>query len=95
MQGFIQRQIPILLRREITMIPALILIGVGFDPTRALVLSQVFLSFGIPFALIPLLVFTCNKSLMGTLVNSRPMICIAGLITTVIVALNVYLLATA
>ena len=67
----------------------------GFDPTRALVLSQVFLSFGIPFALIPLLVFTCNKSLMGTLVNSRPMICSAGLITTVIVALNVYLLATA
>jgi manganese transport protein len=95
MQGFIQRQIPILLRRAITMIPALVLIGVGFDPTRALVLSQVFLSFGIPFALIPLLVFTCRKSLMGTLVNSRPMICAAGLITTVIVALNVYLLATA
>jgi manganese transport protein len=95
MQGFIQRQIPILLRRAITMIPALVLIGVGFDPTRALVLSQVFLSFGIPFALIPLLVFTCRKSLMGTLANSRPMICAAGLITTVIVALNVYLLVTA
>jgi manganese transport protein len=95
MQGFIQRQIPILLRRAITMIPALVVIGVGFDPTRALVLSQVFLSFGIPFALIPLLFFTCSKALMGTLVNSRPMIAIAGLITTVIVVLNVYLLATA
>ncbi len=58
MQGFIHRQIPIFARRAITMIPALVLIGVGFSPTRALVLSQVFLSFGIPFALIPLLVFT-------------------------------------
>jgi manganese transport protein len=95
MQGFIRRQIPIMARRAITMIPALVLIGIGFNPTRALVLSQVFLSFGIPFALIPLLVFTCSKDLMGTLANSRPMIIAAGLITTVIVALNLYLLATA
>jgi manganese transport protein len=95
MQGFIRRKIPILARRAITMIPALVLIGIGFNPTRALVLSQVFLSFGIPFALIPLLVFTCSKDLMGTLVNSRPMIIAASLITTVIVTLNIYLLATA
>ena len=54
MQGFIRRQIPIFLRRAITMVPALIVIGIDFDPSRALVLSQVFLSFGIPFALIPL-----------------------------------------
>jgi manganese transport protein len=94
MQGFIHRQIPILLRRAITMTPALVLIGLGFNPTRALVLSQVFLSFGIPFALIPLLVFTSRQDLMGTLVNSRPMIWIAGLIITVIVLLNLYLLAT-
>jgi manganese transport protein len=94
MQGFIHRQIPIFARRAITMIPALVLIGVGFDPTRALVLSQVFLSFGIPFALIPLLVFTCNRDLMGTLVNRRPTMIAAGLVTGVIVALNVYLLAT-
>jgi manganese transport protein len=95
MQGFLHRQIPIFARRAITMIPALVLIGIGFDPTRALVLSQVFLSFGIPFALVPLLVFTGREDLMGTLVNRRPMILVAGLVTVVIVVLNVYLLATA
>ncbi len=95
MQGFIHRQIPIFVRRAITMIPALVVIGVGFSPTRALVLSQVFLSFGIPFALIPLLVFTGSRSLMGPLANRRPMMAAAGLVTTVIVGLNVYLLATA
>ena len=94
MQGFIHRQIPIFARRAITMIPALVVIGVGFSPTRALVLSQVFLSFGIPFALIPLLFFTGNRTLMGTLVNRRPMMLAAGLVTVVIVALNVYLLMT-
>ena len=95
MQGFIHRKIPIFVRRAITMIPALVLIGVGFSPSRALVLSQVFLSFGIPFALIPLLVFTSSGSLMGSLVNRRPMVVAAGLVTAVIVGLNVYLLATA
>ena len=95
MQGFIHRRIPIFARRAITMIPALVLIGIGFNPTRALVLSQVFLSFGIPFALIPLLVFTGNRNLMGPLVNRRPMMLAAGLVTAVIVGLNVYLLATA
>ena len=95
MQGFIHRQIPIFARRAITMIPALVLIGVGFSPTRALVLSQVFLSFGIPFALIPLLVFTSRRSLMGSLVNRRPVIVLAGLVTALIVGLNVYLLVTA
>jgi manganese transport protein len=95
MQGFIHRQIPIFARRAITMIPALVLIGVGFSPTRALVLSQVFLSFGIPFALVPLLVFTSSGSLMGSLVNRRTMVAAAGLVTAVIVGLNLYLLATA
>jgi manganese transport protein len=95
MQGFIHRQIPIFVRRAITMIPALIVIGVGFNPTRALVLSQVFLSFGIPFALVPLLFFTGDRKLMGTLVNRRPMMLTAGFVTAVIIALNVYLLATA
>jgi manganese transport protein len=94
MQGFIHRQIPIFVRRAITMIPALVLIGVGFDPTRALVLSQVFLSFGIPFALIPLLVFTGKTDLMGPLVNRRPMMLAASLVTALIVGLNLYLLAT-
>jgi manganese transport protein len=95
MQGFIHRQIPIFVRRAITMIPALVLIGVGFDPTRALVLSQVFLSFGIPFALVPLVVFTGNRDLMGTLVNRRLTMLTACIVTAVIIALNVYLLATA
>ena len=95
MQGFIHRQIPIFARRAITMIPALVVIGVGFSPTRALVLSQVFLSFGIPFALIPLLAFTSSGSLMGSLVNRRPMVATAGLVTALIVGLNVYLLISA
>ena len=94
MQGFIHRQIPVFARRAITMIPALIVIGVGFNPTRTLVLCQVFLSFGIPFALVPLLFFTGSRKLMGPLVNRRPMMAIAGLVTAVIIALNVYLLAT-
>ena len=95
MQGFIHRQIPIFVRRAITMIPALIVIGVGFDPTKALVLSQVFLSFGIPFALVPLVFFTGDKKLMGPLASRRPMLILTGLVTAIIVALNVYLLVTA
>jgi manganese transport protein len=95
MQGFIRRQIPIFVRRAITMIPALIVIGVGFNPTRALVLSQVFLSFGIPFALIPLLFFTSSRKVMGALVNRRPTIAAVALVTAVIVALNLYLLVSA
>jgi manganese transport protein len=95
MQGFIHRQIPIFARRAITMIPALVLIGVGFDPSRALVLSQVFLSFGIPFALVPLLVFTGSRTLMGSLVNRRLTMLTAAVVAAVIIGLNVYLLATA
>ena len=95
MQGFIHRRIPVFARRAITMLPALVVIAVGFNPTRALVLSQVFLSFGIPFALVPLLVFTGNRTLMGSLVNRRAMMIAAGLVTGVVVGLNGYLLATA
>ena len=94
MAGFLGRQVPVFLRRFITMVPALVLIGVGFSATRALVLSQVFLSFGIPFALIPLVVFTSKRSLMGSLVNRRVTIVAAVAVTVVIVALNVYLLTT-
>ncbi len=95
MQGFIHRQIPVFARRAITMLPALVLIGVGFDPSRALVLSQVFLSFGIPFALVPLVVFTGSRALMGPLVNRRLTMLTAGLVTALIIGLNTYLLATA
>ena len=93
--GFMQWRVSVFLRRFITMIPALIVIGVGFDPSKALVLSQVFLSFGIPFALIPLLVFTSRRKLMGSLVNRKPVVAAAGLVTAVIVGLNVYLLVSA
>ena len=95
MQGFLQRQIPVFARRAITMVPALIVIGIGFDPSKALVLSQVFLSFGIPFALIPLLIFTSRRTLMGSLVNRKPVVAAATVVTTLIVGLNGYLLVSA
>jgi manganese transport protein len=92
MSGFIHRQIPLFLRRLITMTPALVVIGIGLDPTRALVLSQVVLSFGIPFALIPLLLFCRDKQLMGSLVNRRSTSTIAAVVVTTIVTLNVFLI---
>jgi manganese transport protein len=92
MQGFIHRQIPIYLRRAITMAPALVVIAIGVDPSRALVLSQVMLSFGIPFALIPLLLFCRDGDLMGSLVNKRSTTAVATMVVAVIVALNVLLL---
>jgi manganese transport protein len=95
MEGFLHRRIPIFLRRAVTMLPALVLLAVGFSPTRALVLSQVALSFGIPFALIPLVAFTASRRVMGSLVNRRFTNIAAITVTAVIVALNVYLLTTA
>jgi manganese transport protein len=95
MEGFLRRRIPVFARRAVTMLPALALIVSGFSPTRALVLSQAFLSFGIPFALIPLLLFTSNRRLMGTLTNRLVTTIAATAVTALIVALNIYLLATA
>jgi manganese transport protein len=95
MEGFLRRRIPVFVRRAVTMIPAIVLLAVGFNPTRALVLSQVFLSFGIPFALIPLVAFTARRSVMGALVNKRATTAAAVAVTVVIVGLNVYLLSTA
>jgi manganese transport protein len=94
MAGFLRRQVPVFIRRTVTMIPALVLIAAGFSLTRALVLSQVFLSFGIPFALVPLVVFTADRRVMGSLVNRRATSIAAVTVTAVIVALNVFLLAT-
>jgi manganese transport protein len=93
MQGFIQRQIPLIVRRLVTMVPALVIAAIGLDPTRTLVLSQVVLSFGIPFALIPLVYFTSRGDLMGTLVNRRATTTVAVLVATIISALNIFLLA--
>jgi manganese transport protein len=92
MNGFIERSIPLWLRRFVTMLPALIVIAIGVDATRTLVISQVILSFGIPFALIPLVIFTRRHDLMGNLVNRRETTAIATCVVAVIVALNVFLL---
>src|SRR5215210_6963889 len=92
MQGFINRRIPLFLRRLITMAPALAILAIGLNPSRALVLSQVVLSFGIPFALIPLLIFCRNRNIMGVLTNHRLTTAIATIVVTLIVSLNVFLL---
>ncbi len=92
MQGFIRRRIPLFLRRAITMAPALLIIAVGIDASRALVLSQVALSFGIPFALVPLLWFCRDRSLMGGLVNTRATTALASAIAVLIIGLNLFLL---
>jgi len=92
MQGFLRRHIPPWLRRLVTMMPALIIIAVGLDPTRTLVISQVVLSFGLPFALVPLVTFTRRRDIMGILVNGRLTTVLAGGATALIVALNFFLL---
>jgi manganese transport protein len=92
MQGFIQRQIPVTVRRLVTMIPAFIVIAIGVDPSRTLVISQVVLSFGIPFALIPLVYFTSRRDLMGGLVNRKITTVAASVVAAAIVALNIFLL---
>lgn len=92
MQGFIHRKIPVWVRRAVTMAPPILVIALGLDPTRTLVLSQVVLSFGLPFAIIPLVMFTARRDLMGELVNQRITTIIASLVAVLIVALNIYLL---
>jgi manganese transport protein len=93
MQGFIDRKIPLFLRRMVTMLPALVVLAIGVEPTRALVLSQVVLSFGIPFALIPLVLITRRREVMGVLVNRRLTTAVAAVVAAMIVALNLFLLA--
>jgi manganese transport protein len=92
MQGFIRRRIPLFVRRLVTMLPAFIVIGIGLDPSRTLVISQVVLSFGIPFALIPLVIFTSRRDVMGVLVNRKATVVAASLVAALISALNVFLL---
>jgi manganese transport protein len=92
MQGFINRRIPLFLRRAITLIPALIVLAIGVDPSRSLVISQVVLSFGIPFALVPLVIFTSRRNLMGSLVNNRLTAAAAWVVAGLIICLNLFLL---
>jgi manganese transport protein len=93
MQGFVRRRIPLWFRRVVTMAPAFVVAAIGLDPSRTLVLSQVVLSFGIPFALVPLIMFTARRDLMGPLVNRRVTTVAAIAVATVIIGLNVFLLA--
>jgi manganese transport protein len=92
MQGFIARTIPLVLRRLVTMAPALIVLAIGVSPSRALILSQVILSFGIPFALVPLVLLTSKREVMGSLVNRRATTFVAAVVAALIVCLNLFLL---
>lgn len=93
MQGFVRFSIPVWLRRTITMMPAFAVILLGLNPTDTLILSQVILSFGIPFALVPLLIFTARRDVMGELTSSRTVQRIGWLIAALIIGLNGYLLS--
>jgi manganese transport protein len=92
MQGFIDRRIPLFLRRAVTMAPALVVLAFGLDATKTLVISQVVLSFGIPFALVPMILLTSRRRVMGSLVNKRPTTILASLVALVIILLNLFLL---
>jgi manganese transport protein len=92
MQGFIQRRIPIFVRRAVTLAPALFVLAIGLNPTDALVGSQVVLSFGIPFALVPLLIIAAKREVMGSMVNPRWVSAFAGALAAMIIALNVFLI---
>ncbi len=93
MQGFLHQHIPPWIRRLVTMLPSLVVIALGLDPTRTLVISQVVLSFGLPFAIIPLILFTRRREIMGVLVNRRGTTALVSVIAALIIALNLYLLA--
>ena len=92
MQGFVGFRISLWLRRTLTALPAVAVILLGLDPTRVLVFSQVVLSFGIPFALVPLLLFTRRRELMGALANTRAIDLLGWAVTALIIALNAWLL---
>jgi manganese transport protein len=92
MQGLLRRSYPLMLRRLVTLIPALAILAIGVDPSRALVLSQVVLSFGIPFALVPLVRLTSNRSLMGNDVNHRVTTALGWTVAGIIIVLNVVLI---
>ena len=93
MAGFIDFRIPLALRRVITMTPALAVLAIGLNPTSVLVFSQVILSFGIPFALVPLLLIARRRDVMGSLANPTWLTALAGALAALIIALNVFLLA--
>lgn len=92
MAGLLKVRVPMLIRRLVTLVPALVILGLGVNPTWALVLSQVLLSFGIPFALIPLVLLTSNPSVMGAMANPMALRVVSWIVVGLIVALNVALI---
>ncbi len=92
MQGFIDRRIPLFARRMITMAPALVVLAIGVDATDTLVISQVVLSFGIPFALVPMILLTRRRDVMGSFVNRRGTSIVASIVAALIIGLNAFLL---
>ena len=92
MAGFVRLRIPLLARRAITMLPSLAILALGVSPTRALVLSQVVLSFGVPFALVPLVILTSRRGVMGPHVNRRLTTIAGGACAAAIITLNALLL---
>jgi manganese transport protein len=92
MQGFINRRIPLFARRAITMAPSLVILAIGVDPSTTLVISQVVLSFGIPFALVPMVLLTRRADIMGALVNRRLTTAVSSIVAAMIICLNAFLL---
>ncbi len=95
MAGLLHLRIPVFVRRIVTLIPALVVLGIGVDPTLALIVSQVFLSFGIPFALVPLLRLTSDRGLMGEQANGLPIRVLLIVVVVLVIALNLALIALA
>jgi len=94
MAGFLRRSVSLRVRRAISVLPALVVLLLGVDPTQALVLSQVVLSFGIPFALVPLVWFTSRSVVMGACRNHPLTVVVATVVLSAVLSLNVFLLAT-
>jgi manganese transport protein len=91
MQGLLHKRIPLVTRRLVTLVPAIVVLALGVDPSAALVVSQVVLSFGIPFALVPLIRLTADRDLMGPDANRRLTTVAASVIAAIIIALNLVL----
>jgi manganese transport protein len=92
MQGFVRFQIPIFVRRLVTMLPALVVVALGVNATRALVISQVVLSIALPLPMVSLLIFTSRRDIMGRFVNNWPTFCVALVGTVVVLLLNAFLI---
>jgi manganese transport protein len=92
MQGLLHKRIPLVMRRLVTLTPAIVVLALGADPSAALVVSQVVLSFGIPFALVPLIRLTADRDLMGEDANRRSTTVAAWVIAAIIIALNLVLI---